>query len=67
MGANSRRPDAPKLKDRLTKAARTEIELLDGGAAPVSDPCEAKSQHGFFGIEAKAIDTITRFIKVILQ
>ena len=59
--------DAPKLKGRLTKAARTEIELLDGGAAPVSDPCEAKSQHGFFGIEAKAVDTIARFIKVNLH
>jgi hypothetical protein len=59
--------DAPKLRDRLTKAARTEIELLDGGAAPVSDPCEAKSQHGYFGIEAKAVDTIARFIKVNLQ
>ena len=59
--------DASKLKDRLTKAPRTEIELLDGGAAPISDPCEAKAQHGFFGIEAKAVDTIARFIKVNLQ
>ena len=47
--------------------ARTEIELLDGGAAPVSDPCEAKSQHGYFGIEAQAVDTIARFIKANLQ
>jgi pimeloyl-ACP methyl ester carboxylesterase len=59
--------DASKLKDRLTKAGKVEIELLDGGAAPVSDPCEAKSQHGFFGIEARAVDTIARFIKANLQ
>ncbi len=58
--------DASKLKDRLTNAGKVEVELLDGGAAPVSDPCEAKSQHGFFGIEARAVDTIARFIKADL-
>jgi pimeloyl-ACP methyl ester carboxylesterase len=59
--------DASKLKNRLTKASRVEVELLDGGAAPVSDPCEAKSEHGFFGIEAKAVEAIARFIKANLQ
>jgi pimeloyl-ACP methyl ester carboxylesterase len=55
--------DAPKLSKRLTKSARVEIVLLEGGDPPLSDPCEAKSQHGFLGIEAQAIDTIARFIK----
>ena len=59
--------DAAKLKDRLTKAAKAEIALLDGGTAAVSDPCEAKSQHGFFGIEAQAVDTIAKFIKAHVQ
>jgi hypothetical protein len=59
--------DAAKLKDRLTKAAKAEVVLLDGGAAPVSDPCEAKSQHGFFGIEAQAVDTVAKFIKANIQ
>jgi pimeloyl-ACP methyl ester carboxylesterase len=55
--------DAAKLKDRLTRAAKVEVALLDGGAAPLSGPCEAKAQHGFFGIEALAVDTIASFIK----
>jgi pimeloyl-ACP methyl ester carboxylesterase len=59
--------DATKLKDRLTKAAKAEIALLDGGAAAVPDPCEGKSQHGFFGIEAQAVDTIAKFIKGQIQ
>ncbi|MGB0087028.1 MAG: alpha/beta hydrolase [Rhodomicrobiaceae bacterium] len=53
---------APKLQARLTKAAKVEIVLLDGGKAPQSEPCEAKSQHGYFGIEDKAVGAIAEFI-----
>ena len=55
--------DAPKLSARLTKARTVETILLDGGDPPISEPCEAKSQHGYLGIESKAIDTISAFIK----
>jgi pimeloyl-ACP methyl ester carboxylesterase len=55
--------DAPKLSGRLTKARKVEVALLDGGAPPVSAPCEAKSQHGFLGIETEAVDTIAKFIR----
>lgn len=55
--------DAPKLKARLTKAAKVEVALLDGGLPAQSEPCQAKSQHGFLGIEAEAVDTITKFVK----
>ena len=55
--------DAPKLKSRLTKSKKVEVVLLDGGAKPVSEPCQAKSQHGYFGIEAQAVDAIAKFIK----
>jgi pimeloyl-ACP methyl ester carboxylesterase len=58
---------AAKLKARLTNAAKVEIALLDGGAAAVSGPCEAKSQHGFLGIEAEAVDTIAKFIKADIR
>ncbi len=54
---------AGTLKGRLTKAAKAEIVLLDGGATPESGPCRAKAQHGFFGIEGKAVDAIAGFIK----
>jgi pimeloyl-ACP methyl ester carboxylesterase len=55
--------DAPKLSARLTKAKNVETILLDGGDPPISEPCEAKAQHGFLGIEAKAVETISGFIK----
>jgi pimeloyl-ACP methyl ester carboxylesterase len=55
--------DAPKLSRRLTKAGKVDVVLLDGGAPPQSDPCEAKSQHGFLGIEAEAVNAIAQFVK----
>jgi hypothetical protein len=54
--------DAPKLKARLTGAPKAEIVILEGGSPPQSEPCEAKSQHGFLGIEKEAVQTITRFV-----
>jgi pimeloyl-ACP methyl ester carboxylesterase len=54
--------DAPKLSKRLTKASKVEIALLDGGDATLSDPCRAKAPHGYFGMEAEAVNTIAKFI-----
>jgi hypothetical protein len=54
--------DAPKLRARLTGAARVDVVLLSGGDPPRSDPCEAMSQHGFLGIEDKAVDAVANFI-----
>jgi hypothetical protein len=55
--------DAPKLTARLTRSKKVDVVILDGGDPPQSDPCEAKSQHGFLGIEDKAIGAIEAFIK----
>jgi pimeloyl-ACP methyl ester carboxylesterase len=55
--------DAPKLTARLTKAKKVDVVILDGGDPPISEPCEARSQHGFLGIEGKAVDAIAQFIK----
>ena len=55
--------DAPKLRNRLTKAAKVDVVLLDGGSPPQSEPCEAKSQHGFLGIESQAVAAMAAFIK----
>jgi pimeloyl-ACP methyl ester carboxylesterase len=55
--------DAEKLRAGLNKAKAAEIVLLDGGDPPQSDPCEAKSQHGFLGIEGKAVGAIGEFIR----
>jgi len=54
--------DAPKLTERLTKAGKVEFALLDGGDPPLSDPCGAMAPHGYFGVEAEVVDTITKFI-----
>jgi pimeloyl-ACP methyl ester carboxylesterase len=55
--------DAPKLSKRLTKASRVEVALLDGGDPPLSeDPCGAKAHHGYFGMEAEAVNAIVKFI-----
>src|SRR5262245_1722119 len=54
--------DAPKLSRRLIKAHKAEIVLLDGDDPPQSDPCGAKAPHNYFGMEAKAVNTIAKFI-----
>jgi len=54
--------DAPKLSQRLTKASKVEVALLDGGSPPKSEPCEAFAPHGYFGIEAQAVDRIAKFV-----
>jgi len=54
--------DAPKLSKRLTKARKVEVVLLDGADPPRSEPCQAKSRHGFLGIKAKAVNTMAAFI-----
>lgn len=54
--------NAPKLQMRLSKAPKVEIALLDGGDPPKSEPCEAQAPHGYFGIEAQAVDTIAKFV-----
>jgi hypothetical protein len=59
-GCNDSPPaDAAML---LTRSSKVEIALLDGGDPPQSSPCEANAAHGYFGIEAEAVDTIANFI-----
>ena len=55
--------DAPKLKRRLSASKPVEVVILNGGSPPQSQPCEARSQHGFLGIESEAVDGIARFVK----
>jgi pimeloyl-ACP methyl ester carboxylesterase len=55
--------DAAKLTQRLTKAAKVDLVLVDGGDPPQSDPCQARSAHGFLGIESEVVDKIAEFVK----
>lgn len=58
--------DTPKLRARLTKAAKVETLALDGGSPPQAEACEGKSAHGFFGIEDEAVGAVVQFIKASL-
>jgi hypothetical protein len=53
---------AAKVQKRLENAKPVEVVILDGGDAPISEPCQSRAQHGFYGIEDKAIDAIASFI-----
>jgi pimeloyl-ACP methyl ester carboxylesterase len=55
--------DGPKLTKRLSKAAKVDLVLVDGGDLPQSDPCQARSPHGFLGIESEVVGKITAFVK----
>ena len=57
--------DAAKLKRGLSGSPKVEVALLEGGLPAKSEPCLAKSEHGFFGIEDRAVQTIASFIKAV--
>jgi predicted esterase len=47
----------------LINAKPLDVKMFDGGDKPISKPCNAKSYHGFLGIEEKVVDYIADFIK----
>jgi hypothetical protein len=55
--------DSQALKVRFTASPRVRVRNFDGGSTPLSDPCESLSGHGFFGIEQKVIEAVTKWIK----
>jgi len=55
--------DSQSLMLRFTASPRVRVRNFDGGSTPLSDPCESLSGHGFFGIEQKVIEAVTRWIK----
>ncbi|MBL6932655.1 MAG: alpha/beta hydrolase [Rhodospirillales bacterium] len=54
--------DAAKLKGMLSNSPRVDVIMLKGGHARKSDVCHGLANHGFYGIEKKAVETIVRFI-----
>ena len=51
------------LKRRFTVSSLVEVLVYEGGDPPISKPCQARSAHGFLGIEQRVIDAIARWIK----
>jgi len=55
--------DGPKIKAALTASPRSEVILMSGGLPDKSDPCEAFSAHGFYGIEAETVQRIVDWMR----
>lgn len=51
----------PRLMDRLTTPPRKELMVFEGGN-DVGDPCQARSYHGFNGIERDVVQRIAAWI-----
>jgi len=59
----TRPEDSKALKDRLSASPRVHFSRFHGGSAPLSDPCNTLAPHGFFGIDQKVVDAITKWIR----
>jgi hypothetical protein len=59
----TRPADSAALRQRFTSSSRVRVMHLNGGSTPISLPCDPLAQHGFFGIDQKAVDAITRWIR----
>jgi hypothetical protein len=53
----------PSLMARFTSTPRKQLIAVSGGSPPQSDPCEALSRHGYFGIEDGVVTAIAEWIK----
>ena len=54
--------DADLVLGALTASWRKDKKIFAGGLAPVSGPCDARAQHGYYGIERSVTDFIMRWI-----
>lgn len=54
---------AEEIKAAMTAAPKVEVKYFSGGDDPVSKACQARSQHGFYGIESEVVAYIADFIK----
>lgn len=55
--------DSKNLKTRLVAAPKVKVRIFKGGSTPLTDACSSLSAHGFFGIEQKVVNAVTRWIK----
>jgi dienelactone hydrolase len=59
----TRPEDSDALRDRFSASARVHVMHVTGGSTPVSNACDPLAPHGFFGIDQKVVDAITKWIK----
>ena len=51
-----------RLLAALPNARAKEIKIFTGGSPPLSTPCEARSPHGYFGLEDSVVEFIANWI-----
>jgi len=54
--------DIPDLVRRFAGSRRVASRIVEGGLPPESEPCDALSAHGFYGVERESVDAIAAFI-----
>jgi len=59
--------EAEQLSRRFKNSSRVDFEAVEGGSTPLSDPCNALSAHGFFGIEEKVMEIMVGWMTTISQ
>jgi len=52
-----------KLLNAFSKAAPKDKMIFNGGDPPLSTACNARSRHGYFGIETEVVKSIADWIK----
>jgi hypothetical protein len=55
--------DSEALRQRFTSSSKVRVRSLNGGSTPISLPCDPLAPHGFFGIDQKAVDAITKWVR----
>ncbi len=54
--------EAKDLVKRFKNSPRVDLEAVEGGLPPKSEPCNALSAHGYLGIEGKVVDIISDWV-----
>jgi len=55
--------DSRALTQRFVASERAKFRQFNGGSNPLSDPCDPLAPHGFFGIDQKVVDAVTKWIR----
>ena len=54
--------NAPRIKAALTSSPAVELQSFSGGLPPASQPCEARSAHGYYGIESRVVEAASAWM-----
>jgi pimeloyl-ACP methyl ester carboxylesterase len=56
---------APRAKALFSGSRKVDVELMRGGEAGSGNPCEARSPHGFLGLDAEVVRLVTGWLKAL--